>query len=95
MHGESFSYPCSTPLSDVPILPLYYTVFYMQVMSLHLMHHIVQGIEWFGPVYGTWMFPYERFNSWMCRRALNRAHPEATIIETYRVSKLMRTAKTV
>lgn len=27
MHGESFSYPCSTPLSDVPILPLYYTFF--------------------------------------------------------------------
>ena len=43
------------------------------------MHHIVQGIERFGPVYGTWMFPFERFNSWMCQRALNRAHPEATI----------------
>ena len=45
---------------------------------MHILHHIVDGIR-FGPVYSTWMFPYERFNSWMCRRALNRAHPEATV----------------
>ncbi len=32
------------------------------------------------------MYPYERFNSWMCRRALNRRYPEATIMATYRVS---------
>jgi hypothetical protein len=53
---------------------------------MHLLHHIVPGIEKFGPVYGTWMFSFERFNSWMCRRALNRANPEATVLETYRVS---------
>ena len=53
---------------------------------LHLMRHIAEGINKFGPVYGTWMFSFERFNSWMCQRALNRATPEATIIETYRVS---------
>ena len=53
---------------------------------MHLIPHIVSGIKQFGPVYGTWMYPYERFNSWMCRRALNRAHPEVTIMETYRVS---------
>jgi len=52
---------------------------------MHLLHHIVDGIQRFGPVYSTWMFPYERFNSWMCRRALNRANPEATIMQTYRV----------
>ena len=41
--------------------------------------------ERFGPVHGTWMFAYERFNSWLCRRALNRRHPEATILRTYQV----------
>ena len=39
-----------------------------------------------GPEYGTWMYPYERFNSWICKRVLNRAIPEVTVVETYRVS---------
>ena len=31
------------------------------------------------------MDAFERFNSWMCQRVLNRANPEATVIETYLV----------
>ena len=31
------------------------------------------------------MYCYERFNSWLSKRALNRFRPEATIMETYRV----------
>ena len=53
---------------------------------MHILHHVGQGLREFGPVYSNWMYPYERFNSWMCRRALNRRRPEATIVETYRVS---------
>ena len=49
-------------------------------MCVHLLHHIVPGIKQFGPVYGTWMYSFERFNSWICRRALNRALPEATVM---------------
>jgi hypothetical protein len=52
---------------------------------MHLLHHIPDGLSKFGPVYGTWMWQYERFNSWICRRVLNRQHPEATVLETYRV----------
>lgn len=58
----------------------------LQVIMMHILHHIVDGIRYKGPVYGTWMFPYERFNSWVCKRALNRANPEVTIMETYKVS---------
>ena len=58
----------------------------IQDITTHLMHHIIDGIEQFGPVYSTWMYSYERFNSWLSRRALNRFRPEATIMETYRVS---------
>lgn len=54
-------------------------------MCVHLLHHVVAGIKQFGPVYGTWMYSFERFNSWICRRVLNRAFPEATVMETYRV----------
>ena len=52
---------------------------------MHLLHHIVDSIELYGPVYSTWMFAYERFNSWITRRVKNRRHPEATVMETYRV----------
>ena len=52
---------------------------------MHLVRHVAEGIEQFGPVYGMWMYPYERFNSWLCQRVKNRAYPEATVIETYRV----------
>lgn len=52
---------------------------------MHLIRHIAEGIQRFGPVYGTWMYPFERFSSWICQRVKNRTHPEATVIETYRV----------
>ena len=29
------------------------------------------------------MFVFERFNSWLCKRALNMRYPEATAIETF------------
>jgi len=53
---------------------------------MHLLRHIVEGMQRYGPVYGTWMYPFERFNSWISQRVLNRSSPEATVVETYRVS---------
>jgi hypothetical protein len=52
---------------------------------MHLLRHVADGIGHFGPVYGSWMFAYERFNSWLHRRVMNRRFPEATLMETYRV----------
>ena len=31
------------------------------------------------------MYGFERFNSWISRRSLNRRFPEATVVETYRL----------
>jgi len=56
-----------------------------QIQRIKGTHHIVDRIEQFGPVYSTWMYSYERFNSWMSRLALYCFKPEATIMETYRV----------
>ena len=53
-------------------------------MTTHLLHHIPEGMQRFGPVHSTWMYAYQMFNSWMGRRAMNRL-PEATIMATYRV----------
>lgn len=55
----------------------------LQNITTHILHHVVDGIRNFGPVYGTWMFVFERFNSWICKRALNMRHPESCVIETY------------
>ena len=49
---------------------------------MHLIRHVAEGIQQFGPVYSTWMYP---FDSWISQRVKNRTHPEATAIETYRV----------
>lgn len=44
--------------------------------------HIVSGIRKYGPIYSTWMYMFESFNSWICKRALNMRYPEASVIET-------------
>lgn len=52
-------------------------------ITTHILHHIPDGIRRYGPVYGTWMYVFERFNSWICKRALNMRYPESTVIETF------------
>ena len=59
----------------------------MQVIVFHLLHHLPMFLKRFGPVYTFWMYPYERFNSWIIRRVLNRRYPEATVVETYRLTE--------
>lgn len=53
---------------------------------MHMVRHIARGIASHGPVHSWWMYVYERMNSWICRRVTNRRHPEANVMETYRVS---------
>ena len=60
----------------------------INVMVFHLLHHLPMFLQRFGPVYGFWMYGFERFNSWISRRTLNRRYPEATITETYRLYEL-------
>lgn len=58
----------------------------LQNITTHLLHHIVPlSIKRFGPVYGTWMFCFERFNSFLCKRSLNKRFPELAAVETYRI----------
>ena len=59
----------------------------MQVIVFHLFHHLPMFLKRFGPVYMFWIFPYERFNSWIIRRVMNRRYPEATVIETFRLTE--------
>ena len=39
----------------------------LQVIVFHLLHHLLMFMKQFGPVYSYWMYPYERFNSWVIR----------------------------
>lgn len=59
----------------------------LQVIEFHLMHHLPKFLERFGPVNMFWMYPYERFNSWIIRRVMNRRFPESTVVETYRLTE--------
>ena len=59
----------------------------LQVIVFHLLHHLPMFMKQFGPVYSYWMYPYERFNSWVIRRVHNRRYPESTVIETYRLTE--------
>ena len=68
------------------LLGLLHVLCFPQVITLHLLRHVVSGMKRFGPIYGSWMYGYERFNSWLHRRVMNRRFPEATLMETYRVS---------
>lgn len=60
----------------------------LHVIVFHLLHHVPMYIRRFGPVRGYWMYPMERFNSWISRRVMNRRYPEATVLQTYRVFEL-------
>ena len=53
-------------------------------MVLHLLHHLPYYLKMYGPVYGFWMYPFERFNCWISQRVTNRHYPESTVLETYR-----------
>ena len=55
----------------------------LNVIVFQILHHLPMFLQRFGPVYGFWMYGFERFNSWISRRSLNRRFPEATIVETY------------
>lgn len=57
--------------------------FYPQNLTTHLIHHIVDGLEEFGPVYGRWLFPHERANGWISRQCLRKGVEESTVMETY------------
>ena len=57
----------------------------LHVVVFHLLHHLPFYLQRFGPIYGYWMYPFERFNSWVIRRVNNRRYPEATVVETYRL----------
>ena len=57
----------------------------LHVSVFHLLHHVPTYLAHFGPVYSHWMYPYERFNSWLIRRVHNRRYPEATVLDTFRL----------
>lgn len=66
------------------LLERYYSIS-IHVIVFHLLHHLPMYVWLYGPLHGFWMYPLERFNSWISRRVLNKRYPESTVIETYRL----------
>lgn len=60
----------------------------LHVIVFHLLHHLPMFIRRFGAAHSFWMYPMERFNSWIAARIKNRRYPEATVLESYRLFEL-------
>lgn len=54
-------------------------------ITTHILHHVARKVSDYGPIYSTWMYPFERMNSYITRRANNRSRVERCIMETIQV----------
>jgi hypothetical protein len=54
-------------------------------MIVHLLLHICDMMERWGPVRSVWMFPYERFIGFLSRCIKNRRYPEASLISFWTI----------
>jgi len=54
-------------------------------ITTHILHHVARKISDYGPIYSTWMYPFERMNSYITRRANNRSRVERCIMETIQI----------
>ena len=57
----------------------------LHVIVCHLLHHLPMFLRLYGPMHSFWMYPLERFNSWLSQRVLSKRYPESTVLETYRL----------
>ena len=63
-----------------------YFFLFLQNITVHLLEHIVEDIEEFGPAHGRWCFPMERSLCWLARQTRQKHYQESCIMKTYRVS---------
>ena len=54
-------------------------------ITTHILRHLAAKIRENGPMHASWMFPFERMNSYITRRANNRSTIEQCIMETVQV----------
>ena len=57
-------------------------------ITTHILRHIAEKIEENGPMYSSWMYPFERMNSYITRRVNNRSRVEQCIMETIQVKMI-------
>ena len=55
---------------------------YLANITTHLLQHIISKMKDNGPLYAFWMYAFERMNSWITRRVMNRAKIEECVMET-------------
>ena len=58
-------------------------------ITTHYICHMVEKIADNVPLYSSWMYPFERMNSWLTRRAMNRSKTEECIIKTAQVTTIL------
>ena len=58
-------------------------------ITTHLVRHIVEKINDNVSLYSSWMYPFERMNSCLTKRATNRSKTEECIMETTQVTNIL------
>ena len=58
-------------------------------ITAHLVRHIVEKITDNVSLYSSWMHIFERMNSWLTKRAMNRSKTEECIMETIQVTNIL------
>ena len=58
-------------------------------ITAHLVRHIVEKITDNVSLYSSWMHIFERMNSWLTKRAMNRSKTEECIMETTQVTNIL------
>ncbi|KAL6218703.1 hypothetical protein ACLB2K_011913 [Fragaria x ananassa] len=73
-------------VDTVCLLEKFFPPSFFDIM-IHLTVHLVREVEWCGPVFFRWMFPFERYMKVLKGYVKNRHFPEGCIAEKYIVEE--------
>ncbi|KAL6146109.1 hypothetical protein ACLB2K_056792 [Fragaria x ananassa] len=73
-------------VETVCLLEKFFPPSFFDIM-IHLTVHLVREVEWCGPVFFRWMFPFERYMKVLKEYVKNRHFPEGCMAEKYIVEE--------
>uniref|UniRef100_A0A7M5XM43 DUF4218 domain-containing protein n=1 Tax=Clytia hemisphaerica TaxID=252671 RepID=A0A7M5XM43_9CNID len=90
IHARRFDDEALTTLEDDMVVALALLerdcTIHLSNITTHILVHLASKIRDNGPLYAFWMFAFERMNSWITRRVMNRSKMEECVMETVQVS---------
>uniref|UniRef100_A0A7M5XLL3 DUF4218 domain-containing protein n=1 Tax=Clytia hemisphaerica TaxID=252671 RepID=A0A7M5XLL3_9CNID len=89
IHARRFDDEALTTLEDDMVVALALLerdcTIHLSNITTHILVHLASKIRDNGPLYAFWMFAFERMNSWITRRVMNRSKMEECVMETVQI----------